>query len=418
MKTSREEMISSILGYSQLNYYRETYEEEIARWSNLASLAFNLSEIESEEKRVELLFLYFILSSLSQEFVSSLNIFRNEFVQSTKTLQRSYFGQTRGKVDWNQTIKHRLVSGGLHTPVYVCNPTDKDFDLPENIVLKFILNKMKTVIDHILSINPKTNNHNWRNKLELNLIEIKKTLSLPYFRKVSSVKTINPRLLGNLKISKKRHYRKLYYLYLLYHKVFVKKDKLVQHALLAERSLFAAKDDKLYEIYVLFKLISQLENVSLKRNLTILGQGNNLFTFELQNGVLDVRFQTLPKKFYARSNYKQILKKFTTAYLLSDPKPRIPDICLTWKPFNNKRNTHDIIIELKYSTEKDYFRDSIYKVYGYLKDYSSVLISEPKSILIFDSLNSHPVYEDELWVAGTGQFGSVINNLFKKWGIN
>lgn len=417
MICSRDFMISSICGYSQLNLYSNS---EFLRLDDLIptkDLLFEFNDLSTEHQKL-LLYTYYILNPNTQKFISYLRKYRTDISISTKKYQENHYGTVKGSINWNLTIKERLSYGGLSNPLFVCNPTKKQFDLPENILLKYYLMKLKSLITYVLKKSKEVkNDDSWIKILKSSLSEINSTLNMSILSTVSNVDKINFNTVKNLKHSKKTHYKLLLNSYLLYDKVFIKKDEISKKLLFLENTLINLDNDKLYEIYILFTIFKSLDRYTNVKTFSLLGYNKinePIASYTFNGGVLEIRFQTLPNNFKENSEYV----RFMNASKLNDTKsqtPRVPDLFLSWIP---KCNTyqHDLFIELKHSCELDYFGKSVYKAFGYIYDYSSSLTHSPKGILVFDG-DIKPSDSDDLFICKTSDFNIKLEKLLSNWGI-
>lgn len=417
MARSRDEMISSILGYAQLSIYGNAELEDLNKWNTHLNLDFELDNLNDHDQKI-LLFIYFIINPVTQNLINSLKKYRSDISISTRKHQTIYYGQVKGSINWNLTIKERLSTSSLSNPLFVCNPTKKDYDLPENIILKHLLSKLYEMTSYILRrVNDVKEQKSWIHVLKYSAEEINSTLNSPYIKLISNVVKIDNRLLQHLKETKKSHYKLLFNCYTLYKKVFIKKDKEYQESILLERALINLEDDKLYEIYILFKLYRQLDTYTKDKSFKLLGTtktNSSICIYKFKTGVLEIRFQTLPEITQANCKYVSIVNNARPSDERSQ-SPRCPDIFLSWKPISEER-FHNIFIELKHSSEKDYFGESVYKAFGYIYDFNTTLSDSLKGILIFDS-GIIPVKTQEFWLSDTNNFENTILELLKHWNI-
>ncbi|MFX0172013.1 MAG: hypothetical protein ACFE9L_08840 [Candidatus Hodarchaeota archaeon] len=121
--------------------------------------------------------------------------------------------------------------------------------------------------------------------------------------------------------------------------------------------------DKLYEIYVLLRIIKGISiRLDLQPTLLLQGPRENLFfaSFHQYPVSIFIYYQKAP---FISSLYRNTLEKYGL-----NLKKRIPDICIQIITQDNVKN--NILIEVKRTEDLQYLRASIYKVLGYLSDYS------------------------------------------------
>lgn len=93
---------------------------------------------------------HFILSPQVHSFIKYLpNLLRN-LSHSTFRKDEEMKGRIRGKINWNNTIKTRLSSGYNDKTLFVCSPPNKNYNLEENQLIKFLLKEIILLKDHYL----------------------------------------------------------------------------------------------------------------------------------------------------------------------------------------------------------------------------------------------------------------------------
>lgn len=417
MTKSRNEMILSILGYAQLSIYGNAELEYLNKWSTHLNLDFDLNNLNEQDKKI-LLYIYFITNPVTQNLINNLKKYRSDISISTRKQRTTFYGQVKGTINWNLTIKERLTTGSLINPLFICNPTKKDYDLPENIILKYLLSKLSEMISFIIKkVSEVKEQKSWITLLKNSSEEINMTLNSPYIKLISNVSKIDTRHLSHLNQNKKIHYKSLLNCYILYNKVFIKKDIESQKTLLLEQALINLNDDKLYEIYILFKLYRLLDTYTINKSFKLLGiakTNSTVAVYRFKTGILEIRFQTLPKRTQANCKYVSIVNSSRPSDERSQ-SPRCPDVFLSWKPLSSA-DTHNIFIELKHSSEKDYFGESVYKAFGYIYDFNITLTDSIKGILVFDS-GINPVKTQEFWISDSENFENTILELLKFWNV-
>jgi hypothetical protein len=136
-------------------------------------------------------------------------------------------------------------------------------------------------------------------------------------------------------------------------------------------------DDKLFEIYVLIKLLDFLDNHSGELRLGLLKPDLDYtakYISEKMN--ICIFYQKTPSDLKNSSKYKSIFNFY-------DLKVRVrsPDIILR---IQTNENEYYQIIEVKRTKKKSYIVDSVYKVLGYINDFQESLEStpNPKGVLV------------------------------------
>jgi len=122
-----------------------TFVNPDASVTELQNLAVNLTKLNPKDLDY-LAKIHFLLELEQNGFADIVNKILHRISHSTEQKVLYSRGEIRGRIDWNLTIKQRLVEG--NNPIlYVCRPTHKVYDLPENQLLKFMVVKIKRILD-------------------------------------------------------------------------------------------------------------------------------------------------------------------------------------------------------------------------------------------------------------------------------
>jgi len=126
-------------------------------------------------------------------------------------------GEVRGRVCWKSTFNMRFCEMPMDKTTYICTQREKNFDIPENLILKKLLRiiygiaseDLKPAIDH---------KYSWIGEWFENDKSLLNTLENIFFRniylrRITLVQEeINPRMIANAKKSRKPLYREAAYL--------------------------------------------------------------------------------------------------------------------------------------------------------------------------------------------------------------
>lgn len=370
-----------------LYLFKESYPELKADLNNLMIQEADLEIL----KRV-----HFLLSKEVKDLVQILpQIMRNLSHSTQKEVVKSQ-GIIKGRVDWNLTFKERYSSGYNDKSLFMCKPASRMYDLPENQILKYLLvnlaetaesfdffrSKEKIEIDYL--------KENWQDELLLRYIEIKRILNNIYIQNLTLPMKIRSRDLQRLRNHRNKYYRnQILKCYELYNNIFNKNDLNCIKDLIENQLLKPKNDEDIFELYVLFKLMNQLEVMSHQNDARmvvnlIMANYKKEFTAKYYDSELTIKvyYQHLPYQLSQNSIYKDLLKKYSL-----NVRGRLPDLILEIE-HNNK--IYYKIIEVKLTEDHGYVRDSIYKLLGYLKDFESGINNskDPKGVLvIWDGVN-------------------------------
>jgi len=226
---------------------------------------------------------------------------------------------------------------------------------------------------------------NWQDDIIQSYKVIKKTLNNIYLQNISMPTIIKSRQLQRLRTHRNRIYRnEILNCYQLYNKIFTKNDLNTIKTIIGNQLLKPSKDIDLFEIYVLFNIIDQLNyklkdksNANLDVNL-IMAKYKKQYTakYEDLETTIKVYYQQLPPIFAQNSKYKDIFQNYDL-----NVNTRLPDIIIEYQTTNG---IYYQIIEVKLTNNRDYIVDSVYKLLGYLKDFECIMnkTNNPKGILV------------------------------------
>jgi hypothetical protein len=237
----------------------------------------------------QLLRIHFLLKDKVRKFIEKLpNRIRN-IKTSTQKINRQLKGEVRGKIDWQETIRYRCNTNYKDSTTFVCQQTNKDFNIKENLVLKKLLNIIHSIIFQDLDASPE--NYSWlsswlgEGNLAYSLDEI-------YYRNIYLNKIdiseviISDRMIQDTKKSRNILYQEAAEL-LEYYKYFIneegwKEDQAEIISLLNETFIKPQKESVLFELYWVIKIIQyNSQNYRLKlidgsKNLIASWTDNNL----------------------------------------------------------------------------------------------------------------------------------------------
>jgi hypothetical protein len=369
---------ASVLEYVEPVLHRFLFREALP---NLEVPLKNLTGLTDEELN-HLKTVHFLLSDEVAKLLIELpKILRNLSHSTHKELVESR-GIIRGRVDWNMTFKERYSQGFNDPSLFICQPSTKIYDLPENQLLNFILWKIRSLSEKIdLKISEELLDakewNNWQDNIVTRYLKVKKISKNVYFQQISLPRSIKPKTIQKAYRHRNQSYDKVAACYELYEKLFIINDQKVLRELIEIQTLKPFNDDKLFEIYVLIKLLDFLDNHSGELRLGLLKPDLDYtakYISEKMN--ICIFYQKTPSDLKNSSKYKSIFNFY-------DLKVRVrsPDIILR---IQTNENEYYQIIEVKRTKKKSYIVDSVYKVLGYINDFQESLEStpNPKGVLV------------------------------------
>lgn len=290
----------------------------------------------------------------------------------------------KGRVLWQETILGRL-SGAVPRGRYLVQHVEKSADIPENRLLKLFLTRIVSASTEMA--------RRGTGALPVRFATIRdaatKALSNTYIQGVELEHRLSSRMINTAIRHRDPRYSKL----ALLAKDFdasIMRGKWAQIVELLQKGwLSPVSSDDLFELYALILVIQAVE--------TGLGFGPPVSYGLIQRGrsavasfhdaarglKAELYFDQVPSGiFKSTSEYMQIVK----TYKGISAQERRPDMLIRFSsPLGERR----ALIEIKETEDPAYIRDSIYKVLGYLRDFSSIWDNvpdqQPKALLLFPS---------------------------------
>ncbi len=371
--------------FSEVKNYMSLYLFKKSLPSNLGigiKNLFNLTDQELDELKM----VHFLLSKELNELINILpQLTRNLAHSSVKQIVESR-GIIRGKIDWGATYKTRYAYGFNDKSLFVTSPTSKSYDLEENQLLKFLLEKvlefaadidMQDLQKQINSTEDIIDEENtFYDIISNRVFAVRSFLRNVYFNEISSVSEVKPKAYRKAMNHRNRYYAYVARLYKLYEDLFILDDKKALEDLVSKQILKTTDWDDLYELYVFFEIAEHLRrlypdenaNEQLKRfKVGLLKPGNDYaISFKddkyYPNGI-KIHYQNVPDDFKKNSWYKEIINNYNF-----NGRSKRPDVVIEFIDENNVSSYR--FVEVKRSSESSYIAGSVYKAMGYFSDFS------------------------------------------------
>lgn len=348
---------------------------------------------------------HFILSPQVLSFIEKLPSLLRNLSHSTNRKDEEMRGHIKGNINWNKTIKTRLSSGYNDPTLFVCSPTNKNYNLEENQLMKFLLREIIRLKENYLPFaNPSKyefdfekidDDDDWYTKVRNRYEACKKSLKKVYFDEIEDISRVSFKHLKRTANHKNFLYSKIVLdVYRLYEKLFLSKDMDVLWDLIQKRIIKSRDSNKLFELYVLSELVNAIPGNSTYNLLHDNSMKGNTISINVDGEEwATVYYQRTPEDLKRISKYKKIYDKYSI-----EGNVRSPDVILQFNQVNEYR-----IFEVKNTDNQNYIRDSIYKVMGYLKDFegteeeSYLTENYPIVLVTFGGIdqNENLVYENE-----------------------
>ena len=373
----KNDILNEISDYLYLYLYKEA-----KSGNGLTSSITSIKRLKDDDELKLLKKIHFLLSDEVAVFIETSKKLVRNLSHSTRNHDIISRGMIRGSIDWCKTYEERSKEGFKNGSIFACKTTNKIYDLPENQLLKFLINRIISMtkdnaIGEIAPLELKESEKEyWHNdiiKIRRTALKIRRNSRM---RDISDVNDIKPQTVRKAFKNKNNQYKAVVDCYLLYRKIFLDDDNLENLMdLINKQILEPLNDNKLYEIYLLFKLIDALPQDNLKLNLLRPESGFIAQSF-YNDKIIRLYYQKLPEGFGKKSKRSAISDSYDDFGIGAGEPDIIVEICEN----NSKRFR---LIEIKNSSRNETLKRGLNEVYAYLKEYEDVpLMDKMSGILI------------------------------------
>ncbi len=210
----------------------------------------------------QLLRIHFLLKEQVKDFIEELPWRIRNIKTSTEKIHRQHRNEVRGRINWQETLKSRHNQNYRDSTLFVCEQTDKNFNIRENIVLKKMLSIIYDII--VTDLEGRPENYAWLSDW-LGERELAATLENLYLRNIYLKRIdiqetqVTDRMIQFTKDSRSQIYRTAAELLELYRELIVKKgwqdDPAEMINLLENTFIKPEKESVLFELYWVIKLL-------------------------------------------------------------------------------------------------------------------------------------------------------------------
>ncbi|UOO43812.1 hypothetical protein I0292_26560 (plasmid) [Priestia megaterium] len=399
-----------IIQFSSSQFWR--FIQKNAKEVSPTNLFLDLTKLSSKDL-ARLSSLHFILSEEIKDFVYiTAPQILNRLSKSTINELKESQGRIRGRVHWHKTYTYRYANGG-DSSLYICSQRSSIFDLTENRVLLYLLNKVFLTAKSFSRIELSDkhfdfeveNSQKWIKQVEEIGHQCYQLLRNPYIKEIKEIYDLNDRHIEDTEKRRSKWYKDLSdvarnYLHSLESPLFYLRKSL------SNKVFEPLNKDTLYEIAVLFRIIgcANMEGWN-EVKLSLIGNGSKVISeLKKNNQTLRIYYQGLPTEFAKISKYGKLM----SSYGLSN-KLRRPDMIMEFIEDNQRRYC---IVEVKRSKNRSYLVDGAYKLLGYLKDYEEVKnVSKVQGVLVgWSNINRGSVSSDnEIYMAIWSNLDQIIS---------
>jgi hypothetical protein len=264
MKRNTDELLEEISDF--LVVYLKSGNIGINSFINKANL--NITQLE------QLITIHFLLKDEVKEYVRRLPTLIRRFKTSTTKVEETYYGEIRGSINWESTVKKRLVMGNKDRNVFSCTEQTRNYDIKENLVLKAFIGLLNTIVG---GVPDKLMKYEWFAEWQ----ELKPNLEQIYYKNVYLTRVsldrveITDRMLQDTAKHRNPLYREAAHLFILYRRLQSKNlNEAEVQTLLKETFVFPDRPEVLFELYWAIQVVKHYtENAQLE----LLDGGQNLF---------------------------------------------------------------------------------------------------------------------------------------------
>jgi len=263
----------------------------------------------------KLLRIHFVLTDEVIDFVQALPKRVRRIKTTVDKRSQILNGEVKGRIEWDKTIKERCKCNYGDLTLFVCNQTEKNYNISENIVLKCLLSIIHSIIFEDLK--PAIDKeYRWigrwteQKKLKTTLEEV--FLRNIYIKRITSDDTeITERMIHSVSKSRNKLYRDAAKLLLRYNKI-MKHDLDPKEAkeLLRNTFIKPEKTEVLFELYWVIKMIEAKSRKELKDIRFNLIDGTNHIVAEWDDGDWTYRIyhDSVGTKFQFLERFEEVSK--------------------------------------------------------------------------------------------------------------
>ncbi|MHA1251550.1 MAG: hypothetical protein ACTSRP_16280 [Candidatus Helarchaeota archaeon] len=341
-----------------------------------------------------LLRIHFILTEKNEtvkygviDFIRNLPIRLRRIKKTIKKNPKISYNEVKGKINWSKTLKIRMNRCDINKSLFICEIIEKDYDIPENLVLKEILSIIYSIIEK--DIKKLIENRpdwleKWINKEKL--ISLLKQIYQKnvYLKRINIRKKISFRVIERIKRSRNLLYKEAAHLLSQYYKLMnFEVEPHEAKELLKNTFIIPKKEDVLFELYWTIKIIKNLQQ-QYKTKFFIIEPGSGIvarcedenFEYQIFHDSIGIFrfFEPFPqddKKIEINNNYfKRIIKVIEKYNEIIDIKEKVlwkgrPDIIVLKKSKYNQ-NFSVLIGEVKYTQNKNYALTGLKQLLEYI----------------------------------------------------
>jgi hypothetical protein len=291
----------------------------------------------------------------------------------------------RGNPRWDRTILGRM-NYSLPVGKYFTRTAHRSFDLPENLLLRWLVDHLSNTIR---DIGRRTGLDALHPQLRLIASRCEEALRHHWMSDVPVTVLLTPPMITGAERHRRPEYRRAAGLARTRDSLSSRDKDFRWHAilmLLAVGWLEPISDDDLFELYVLVLVLDVLsDELGLGDPVEyglLLRERRYVAAFESAAGTIHVFFDQSPATALGVPGRYTAVRD---AHIGISGAERRPDILVEFDPVDPTMQPLRTIIEVKKTTDGRYLSDSVYKAFGYLYDFQDLwsgAASNPKIVLV------------------------------------
>jgi len=373
-----DQLTEDVLAYAMQGAFPE---RELAR-------SIKPDQLDDRFEEYELLLdLHFILKPEIVDFVRELPVRLRSIRTETETVSRTRRGAVDGQINWEATLKKRHSEHPRDASIFVCDNRSEDYDIDENVVLKKLISVVYTTLQEAEEY--LRGEYNWVRetwKGNENLIdELQRIVERNvHVRRIRSPDAYEPteRMLTSAANSRQEVYRRAASLLRNRERLLDGNADAIRD-LLDKTAITPDDENTLFELFVLFRFISTLEEmqdeqatfktISTGRQEIARLEGDREIVLYHDNSAQDrdLSFRAVPddKDSLSRTEEVQIVAQEVAGnYFKRDFRNHTgrPDV-IVLEVISEEQNEHEyLVVETKNSTNTDTIRQGIKETLEYL----------------------------------------------------
>lgn len=368
-KISKEDMMEEIKE-ELLSYFRKG----LINTSSFFQFDDGVDEIKFQNIN-DILKIHFMLSSKVREYILTLEKNIRNIKNSTKVSKRTFRGEVRGNIDWDQTIRNRTNMSYGDKTIFVCDNIDKLYDIKENLILKRAIEIIYNIIYVDVGMDRFIKKDWYLKGGEISKIIWNIYKKNIYIKRIDiSNVEITDKMIFDVSKSRNKIYRDSAEIVKLYRNILNLEEEEISK-LFKETFINIQDENKVFELYSIIKYLREnfphkktKYNVLDGRQDCLAKIDSEQFSYEIFHdsvGDSDINFSInkkdiensgnmyLERKIKILSKKNSILKEFNKAESNSVWRGR-PDLLIIKRNKSNFKISEIVIGEIKYTNSENY----------------------------------------------------------------